>query len=170
MAENIYRLAVKTKVKKVIMASSVHADKFYDWKGPGLISPYRFPTPTSPYGASKLYIEALGRFFAQKYKLEVICIRLGWVNKQNAPIWIKGKSWLAKTWLSHRDCIELFKRCIEAKKVPRNFVILYGVSDNKGRFHDLKNPFNWRPKDGWKKINFLLNWEDRFLRSEVKIL
>ena len=41
------------------MASSVHAHDYANWKGPDLIDPYALPTPDSPYGASKVFMEAL---------------------------------------------------------------------------------------------------------------
>src|SRR3989344_5731951 len=37
LTTNIYRAAVEAKVPRVLMASSVHADNFFYWKGPGLL-------------------------------------------------------------------------------------------------------------------------------------
>lgn len=84
MFYNIYKAAIEAKVPRVIMASSVHADRFYGWKGPGYMSPERTPIPDSPYGAHKVFMEASGRYYATK-GLEVVCIRFGGVNPQNKP-------------------------------------------------------------------------------------
>jgi hypothetical protein len=51
-----------------------------------------------------------------------------------------------RTWLKHKDCVSLVKACIDAKEVPNRYVIIYGVSNNEGRFHDYRNPFGWKPE------------------------
>ncbi len=147
MAYNVYRAAAEAKVPRVIMASSVHADNFYDWKGPGLLSPWRAPVPDSPYGASKVFMEALGRHYAAK-GLEVVCIRFGGVNPSDSQK--TGERDYEKVWLSHRDCSRLVSACLGTPKIPNNFLIVYGISDNKGRVHDYSNPLGWKPVDGSK--------------------
>ncbi len=145
MTFNVYKAAHETGVKRVIMASSVHADWYYDWKGPELMDPYALPTPDSPYGASKVFMEALGRYYARQ-GLEVVCIRFMGLNKDNRPS--PGDPDVLKKWFSHRDCGALLKAIIEAPSVPENFVIVYGVSNNTNRIHDYSNPFGWIPQDG----------------------
>lgn len=105
--------------------------------------------PDTPYGATKIYIESLGKYFARKYKIEVICIRFGGINSKDEIIYREDPNY-DKVWLSSRDCVNLIKKCIEAKKKPSNFLILYGVSDNINRIHNISNPFGWKPKDGCK--------------------
>lgn len=153
MTYNVYRAAIGSKVRRVIMASSVHADDFYNWKGPKLLSPERMPEPDSPYGADKVFMEALGKYYSKK-GLEVVCIRFGGVNAENRPL---GEHYENAVWLSHEDCVELIKSCIEAKDIPSNFSIVYGVSDNESRIHDFSNPFGWHPKDNAN--NFLYKRE-----------
>lgn len=142
MFYNIYRAAIEAKVPRVIMASSVHADNFYKWKGPGLMPPNRNPDPDSPYGANKVFMEALGKAYADK-GLEVVCIRFGGINKENKP---PDDDYI---WLSHRDYVNLMRTCIGASHIPNNFLIIYGVSNNKGRIHDFSNPLGWTPKDSF---------------------
>ena len=144
---NVYKAAVETKTKRIIMISSVHADKF-DCRTPedSLLNPFDLPLPDSPYGASKCYAESLGRHYAEKYGLQVICIRLGGVNAADTPP--KKPLSERQVWLSHRDLTELMHACLQADRVPYNYTILYAVSDNEGRVHDLVNPFGWVPKDG----------------------
>lgn len=145
MFYNVFQAALDAKVPRVIMASSVHADKFYGWRGPeDLLTPGRTPIPDSPYGAHKVYMEAMGRYYASK-GLEVVCIRFGGVNPES-QIPIDPPEERA-VWFSHRDCVSLVKTVIDADTVPDNFYIVYGVSDNKNRMHDITNPWGWRPKD-----------------------
>ena len=150
IAENIYRAAVKSGVKRVIIASSVHVDDYSNYNKLELISPERIPWPDSPYGVTKIYIEALGRYFANEYGLEVICIRFGGVNPEDKILYNEDPNY-HKVWLSSRDCLSLIIKCIEVKKIPNNFVVFYAVSNNFNRIHDISNPFNWAPKDGISK-------------------
>lgn len=148
MTFNVYEAAKRTGVKRVIMASSVHADQCTTWKSQDLLTVDRTPVPTSPYGASKVFMEALGRFFATT-GLEVVCIRFGGINPQNKPPESDPNDPGERTvWFAHEDCVELIRRCLEAEKIPNNFLIIYGVSNNKNRIHDFSNPLGWEPKRG----------------------
>ena len=84
MTFNVYTAALASGLRRLIVASSVHANDYAYWKGPDLIDPYTLPTPDSPYGASKVFMEALGRCFARK-GLEIICIRFMGLNADNRP-------------------------------------------------------------------------------------
>ncbi len=149
---NAYEAVHQAGVKRIIIASSVHADDFI---GPHmtqhmtdgrLLSPYALPTPDSPYGANKCMIEALGRYYASAKGLEVVCIRFGGINRADAPPDSPYSE--RQVWLSHRDCVDLVTACIQAATIPGKYAIVYGVSNNKDRLHDLINPFNWEPQDG----------------------
>lgn len=147
MSFNVYEAAVQAGVKRVIMASSVHADKFTDRAaGAPLLKPFDLPLPDSPYGASKVMMEALGRYYAQAKGLEVICIRFGGVNREDRPPEQPYSE--RQVWLSHRDCLSLVHACLEAETIPYNYTIMYGISNNKDRLQDIGNPFGWQPIDG----------------------
>jgi hypothetical protein len=78
------------------------------------------------------------------YGVESICLRIGSVLADDDPT---HDPRYAKTWLSHRDLVQLVKKSIYSK-VP--FGIYYGVSDNKGRFWDISNAteeIGFRPED-----------------------
>lgn len=143
-AFNVYEAAHRAGVKKVIIASSVHADDFHGPHISGPLNPYVLPTPDSPYGASKCMIEALGRYYATAKGLEVICIRLGGVNRADEPPASPHSE--RQVWLSHKDCIDMMTACIDADTLPNKYAIMYGVSNNEDLVHDLTNPFGWRPQ------------------------
>lgn len=48
-------------------------------------------------------------------------------------------------WLSHSDCVSLIEKCLQADKIPENFAIIYGISNNSGKIHDISNPVGWVP-------------------------
>ncbi len=54
---NVYKAGLEHKVPMVIIARSIHADRFYEWKGQGYMSPYQLPNPDSPYGAHKVFMD-----------------------------------------------------------------------------------------------------------------
>jgi len=144
MVKNILKIASEKKIPRVILASSIHADDFRNPKRK-FLSPDDVPKPKSPYGKSKVKIEKMGKSYSRK-GLEIVCVRFGAIGYGEPPKDEEGK----KVWLSKKDCIDLIKTIIEAKKIPRNFFTVYGVSNNKNRVHNYKNPLNWEPKEGVK--------------------
>lgn len=141
---NVYKTALELQVPRVIMASSVHADEFYNWQGPGLMSAYNLPKPDSPYGAHKVFMESLGKYYSTK-GLEVVCIRFGGLGPLDKP----NKDHLQEkaAFLSSKDSLALIRAVLTAEKVPGNFTIIYGVSNNLNKVQDTANPFNWYPQD-----------------------
>lgn len=143
---NVYEAAHQAGVKRVIIASSVHAEDFVGDHIQAPLNPYALPTPDSPYGASKCMMEALGRYYAHAKNLEVICIRFGGINKDDTPPASPISE--RQVWFSQADAISLVTACLQADSVPGNYAIVYGVSNNAGLLHDLSNPFGWTPEDG----------------------
>jgi len=144
MAFNVYRACEHAPVPRVIVASSVHAD---DPKRPGdgLLVASAVATPDSPYGASKVFVETLGRYFAGR-GLEVVVVRFGGVDQRVSDRDFGSGADPYSSWLSHADCVALVDACITAPTVPGGYAAFYGVSDNKGRVHETANPFGWVPE------------------------
>src|SRR5258706_10123659 len=136
---NLFEAARRAGVKRVIFASSNHVVGYYRaTQEAGGTEPER---PDSRYGVSKAYGEALGRMYADKYGLEVACLRIG--SFRARP---EDARQLA-TWISHRDVVELVRCCIEVAQF--HFLVLYGVSNNtRNRW---QNPhaaaIGYRPQD-----------------------
>jgi len=149
---NIFKGAVEKGIKRVIMASSVHVCDLYNHSTStdnSLITVGHYSGPARPYGANKLFMEALGKMTSQLGP-EVICIRFGGINKEDRiyPDDIVEN----KIWLSKNDCCRLIKSCILAEAVPNKFTIIHAISNNTGKLHDVSNPFNWEPVDDAFKI------------------
>lgn len=47
--------------------------------------------------------------------------------------------------LAYPDCLDLIEKCLSIKKVPQNYMLIYGVSNNKLGVHDFSNPLGWTP-------------------------
>ena len=144
MAENVYRAAVENNISRVIVASSVHVNDYSKVPTGTYLSSKSECWPDAPYGATKIYIEHLGRYYSRKHGLEVICIRLGGVNKRN-EIRFNEDPLYDKVLLYKEDFVQLIRMCIEVKKVPDNFAVFYAVSNVKGRVHVLDNFLGWKP-------------------------
>jgi nucleoside-diphosphate-sugar epimerase len=142
MIYNIYKAALSNNIPRVIMASSNHAHNHdlrdSDGKVRASINP---PIPDSPYGAEKVFMEALGRFYVHSHGLEVVCIRIGNINQEDKP-----NSDVPSRWMSHADFKQLVLACLNAKTIPDGFQIVYGVS--RQSVFDWSNPFGYEPRDG----------------------
>lgn len=149
MTLNMLEIAKQKNIKRVILASSVHANEyrtnfiksmpiFRDLGDPSVSmrmegnppEPKNVASessPTSIYGATKLYFEALGRYYATHHNLEVIALRLGGVNKDNSP-YAKDESDYDKIFLSHKDLIRTIKHYIDKKNIQNNYECVYALS------------------------------------------
>lgn len=107
-------------VKRMIFASSNHVIGFYP--ADQAIGPDVLPRPSGFYGASKAYGEALGRLHADKFGMEVACLRIGAFRAQ------PGNARELGGWISHGDMAALARACVLAPAF--HFLILYGVSAN----------------------------------------
>lgn len=155
---NVYEAARRAGVAQVVFASSNHAIGMYEVDGaPSIYKPDDTRSydqtvevrPDSLYGVSKAFGEALGRYYAERLGLRVICLRIGSVTeddqlasspqldaapeKRLTPDQARARA--AAMWLSHDDCARLVSCALEADDVT--FGIVYGISDNPGRFYDL---------------------------------
>ena len=80
------------------------------------------PRPDGLYGASKVFGEALGRMYADRFGLEVVCLRIGSFRPR------PGERRELSTWLSHDDGVRLVQAALTADGV--SFAIVYGASAN----------------------------------------
>jgi uronate dehydrogenase len=118
---NVFEAARRAGVRRVIFASTNHVVGFHPSSE---VLDVRVETrPDTLYGVSKVFGEALGRLFHDKYGLEVICVRIG--SFRSAPSTYRELG----TWLSHADAVRLFTACVEAPDVE--YLVVYGVSANQ---------------------------------------
>ena len=72
---NVFEAARLEGVRRVVFASSNHATGFY--RRDERVSPRDPVRPDSLYGVSKVFGEALGSLYADKFGLEVVVLRIG---------------------------------------------------------------------------------------------
>jgi uronate dehydrogenase len=136
---NVFEAARKNKVKRILFATSNHAVGFY--RRTQTIDHRVYPKPDGRYGVSKVFGEALGSLYADKYGMEVFLMRIGNVNPK--PLDKRRLS----IWLSPRDLAQLVSIGIDHPDV--RFEIVYGVSGNKRSWYDNSNAerLGYRPID-----------------------
>ena len=136
---NVFEAARKNGVKRVIFPTSNHAVGFY--RRDYTIDHRVYPKPDSRYGVSKVFGEALGSLYADKYGMEMYMIRIG--NVGPAPIDKRRLS----IWISPRDIAQLVSIGIDHPDIK--FEIVYGISGNKRAWYDNSNAFRlgYKPQD-----------------------
>ena len=136
---NVFEAARRNGVKRILFPTSNHATGFY--RRDQTIDHRVYPKPDSRYGVSKVFGEALGSLYADKYGMQVFCMRIGNVNP--APIDKRRLS----LWFSPRDLAQLVGIGIEHPAI--RFEIVYGVSGNARSWYDNSNAtrLGYRPQD-----------------------
>jgi uronate dehydrogenase len=131
---NLYEAARINRVPVVVFASTNHVTGLYEKEG-SLSQPDAPVRPDSIYGAGKAFGEALGRLYAERHGVRVLCLRIANFNGQDEPgrFYEPGLS----RWLSPRDMAQLTWRCIETEGV--SFGVFYGVSGGGEKKFDLSN-------------------------------
>lgn len=160
-ALNVFEAAKEARVKRVVFASSGTIILNYvldspwrelesgeydklppSWPMITHESPVR---PNSLYSCSKVWGEAVGRWYADSYGMSVICIRFGWVPANDRPGTIRSRA----VWCSHRDAAQMVDRCISAPDSLR-FDIFFAVSNNKYNYRDIthaRDVIGFEPQD-----------------------
>lgn len=136
---NLFEAARRNGVKRILFASSNHAAGFY--RRDQVIDHRVYPKPDGRYGVSKVFGEALGSLYADKYGMEVFCMRIGNVN--TAPLDKRRLSLL----FTPRDMAQLVTIGVEHPEI--RFEIVYGVSGNQRSWYDNSNAvrLGYRPLD-----------------------
>ena len=136
---NVFEAARQNGVKRILFATSNHAVGFY--RRDETIDHRVYIKPDSRYGVSKVFGEALGSLYADKYGMEVFNMRIGNVGER--PL---DKRRLA-IWFSPRDLAQLVTIGIEHPDI--RFEIVYGVSGNTRSWYDNSNAYRlgYKPQD-----------------------
>jgi len=160
---NVFEAAYRYGVKKVVFASSNHACGFAVTES-NLVGPDAPIRPDSLYGVSKVFGETLGRYYADRFGLSVICLRIGSCPGLDDPsehfrMLLSGQRThltyspqkLIAMWISNRDIAHLIHRSIET---DLKFGIFYGTSDNTPKIFDIteaKEKLGYNPQDKAEK-------------------
>jgi NAD+ dependent glucose-6-phosphate dehydrogenase len=155
---NVFEAARLAGVKKVVFASSNHAVGTYEMENvPGIWDLHDTRQwdhtaeirPDSYYGVSKVYGEAMARYYVDHHGMKAVCLRIGGVRDPENPTH-PAQAWkterdgeegirelrrrMRAVWLSERDCVHLIERSVETE---HDWVLAYGISDNPRKIWDI---------------------------------
>lgn len=134
----VYGAAVQAGIRRFVFASTLQTIQGYD--PTERVLPNAPPRPTSVYGCTKLFGEALGRYHSDRSGLGVACLRMGAVRRVDAPDARRSES----IWLGSFDLARLVAAAVESD-VP--FAIVTAVSPPASERFDTANPFGWTPTE-----------------------
>ena len=136
---NLYEAARRQGVQRVVYASSNHAVGFYPRdRRIGASTPLR---PDSRYGLGKAWGELVATYYADKFAIRSLVVRIGNANDQ--PIDLRRLS----IWISWRDLAQLIRIGLDHPDIHCD--VVYGVSDNARGWYDNASAFRlgYRPMD-----------------------
>jgi uronate dehydrogenase len=136
-AFHVYEAARRAGVRRVVVASSGRTTGFY--RVGERLDGDATPRPDGLYGATKAFLEALGRMYADKFGLEVVALRIGTFEER--PTTTRDLS----TWLSHGDARRLVRAALTGP--VDGFLAVYGVSANTRGWWDLPPSLGYAPTD-----------------------
>jgi dTDP-4-dehydrorhamnose reductase len=133
--------ARRAGVTRVVLASSSHAVGFHTRQSDGDLPADLPPRPDTLYGWSKVAVEAAGRLYADRYGMDVVCLRIGlWFP---TPPGLRGLA----MWLSADDGARLVEACLAAESP--GYRLVWGISRNTRRWWSLAEgeAIGYFPKD-----------------------
>lgn len=178
-AYNCLEACRECELSDAVLASSNHvvgmyekefAPELYEKDHDLLLDHHSPPRPDSLYGVSKVFLEAIGRFYVEAYEYpkRVYALRIGSVRSPeydnpygDAEKGVEKGKWerdsapyrreiqrMRATWHSRRDVADLIESCLQDETVT--FDIFYGVSDNGASWFDIshaKARIGYTPQD-----------------------
>src|SRR5437879_3564999 len=149
---HVFEEAQKAGVKRLVVASSGQVVWYQRMTGPLPVGVDVQPTPRYWYAAAKMFLEAAGRSFAEKFGLEVIAVRLGWCPRTPEQVEeIRAADWAQDVYLSPGDAGRFFACAAEAS-LAQKFNVVYATSKPKGAMYDLettKRLLGFEPLESW---------------------
>jgi uronate dehydrogenase len=127
----VFEAARRAGVGRVVYASSNHAVGFTPVAD--ALPAELAPRPDTLYGVSKVFGEALGRYYVDRYGMQVACLRIGTFAEE--PTDVRSLS----TWLSPADCARLVDACLRSAELT--YALVWGVSANTRRTWSLDSAY-----------------------------
>lgn len=171
---NAYHAAVKNDLDRVVYASSNHAVNGMETVDP--TEPETMaadapeityddpPHPDSWYGITKVTGEAIGNYYARRYDIEAVNVRIGWLMSQEKlhetqqtsdnPYPAANARFARAMWLSLRDCRAVMSAAATAP-ISQNPLTVHAISRNDERClaltHTLRS-LGYEPRDNAAEV------------------
>jgi nucleoside-diphosphate-sugar epimerase len=127
---NMFQAAHDAGVKRMVFASSIHAIDGYPEDV--LVFPDMPTWPKNMYGVSKIYGEAVGKYFAYTEGLPTVCLRIGpYVPADpNFPLTDRDR----KAWTNPDDLNQLIVKCLESNI---RYAVVHATAQNRAMRMDI---------------------------------
>lgn len=172
---NLFEAARRAGVELVVYASSNHGvgtfetnnvPDLWDLNDPRQIDHMTEIQPDSLYGVSKVFGEALARYYVDHHGMRAICLRIGATRSPEDPshpsrLWDPARNdednvdqqrrRMRAVWLSERDFVQLIEKSLE---MDQRWVVCYGISDNPRKVWDIEHArevLGYQPQDAAPK-------------------
>jgi uronate dehydrogenase len=136
---NLFEATRRAGIRRVVWASSNHATGFTPVTTE--LPADAAARPDTLYGVTKVFGEALARYYVDRYGMQVACLRIGTFAER--PTHVRTLS----TWLSPDDCARLVDACLRSPAL--SYAIVWGVSANSRRTWSLVEgaALGYEPRD-----------------------
>lgn len=146
---NAFEAARLAGIRKVLFASTGQTVLHYPPGQP--VGPEMPVRPWTVYACTKVFGEALARYYSDHFGLSMVCIRICWFQGYDSPL-LKSQPEMHPKWCSPRDLTQLIVKCIAS---DIRFGLFFGVSHNAGRYWDISNAqtaVGYQPEDDAAKL------------------
>lgn len=130
---NAFEAARLAGVRKVLFTST--GQTILNNRNEAWITTDMPPRPSTIYACTKLFGEAMARYYSDTFDMSMIVIRLTWFQAYDSEGLRKGQE-IARQWCSPRDLTQLVVKAIASDV---RFGIFFGVSNNTNRRLDIRN-------------------------------
>lgn len=166
---NVYQAAVANNVDRVVFGSSTHVTHMHNMPDstavgetavdPAVVRADDPPRPSSPYGISKVTGEAMGSYYADRFDVEVVNLRIGYLQSEaellahqdDSP----GRARQARAlYLSHRDYRHAVRQAV-TESLSENPLTIQLVSRNADRYHSITRAMRtlgYAPRDDSRAV------------------
>lgn len=101
--------------------------------------------PNSMYGSTKVWGEAIARHYADAHGVELVCLRIGYVNREDKPVSARHYS----VWTSQRDVVNAIRLALTVD-LDDGFDVLFILSNNKWGYRNIGRAvrvLGYQPRD-----------------------
>ncbi|WP_135302206.1 NAD-dependent epimerase/dehydratase family protein [Haloarcula amylovorans] len=162
---NAFEAARRNGLDRLVFASTSHVVGMYNRDDPeemeslseelsAVVGPDDRLRPDSYYGVAKVTCEAMGSFYADRYGIDVVSLRIGWLmteaelrETRSGP---EARHRFARAmWLSPRDCRAVVEAAVR-HPISTSPLIVNAISRNGDRYLTLADTIvslDYRPRD-----------------------
>jgi uronate dehydrogenase len=148
----VFEAAREAGVHRLVLASSGQVVWGHRLGGKAPIGVDVQPTPRYWYAATKMFLEAAGRAFHDKFGISVFAIRVGWCPRPGQEEELASSDWGKNVYLSPGDAGRFFACTVEAS-AELGFHIFYATSKPLQAWpYDLtpaKKLLGYEPTESW---------------------